>query len=148
MEVVVQELGNGASPSLGSFDLRLDYDAAVVSAVQADFFGFLGAPLSLSDAQFEPGSLRIGEQSLLTDPAALDALQPDGFPLARISFDTLAIGTSELAFSLTLLVEARGGFLPLDGIGSAGIRVIPEPTTAALVGLGLLLTGLAAPRVR
>ena len=106
------------------------------------------AHLSLSDAQFEPGSLRIGEQSLLTDPAALDALQPDGFPLARISFDTLAIGTSELAFSLTLLVEARGGFLPLDGIGSAGIRVIPEPTTAALVGLGLLLTGLAAPRVR
>ena len=71
--------------------------------------------------------------------------------LATLVFDVIAggDGVAELALSITSagnIVQLAGGVNTTASLAGAGTVVIPEPTTALLVGLGLVGLGVAGRR--
>src|SRR5713226_7540619 len=92
--------------SIGSFDLFVTYDSAIVGAALVDFGPYLGNPTSLEaltgfDLSSTPGQVEVFEDSLLS-PDALTMLQDPvrsaGFTLATITFLAGAPGISALNF--------------------------------------------------
>ena len=113
VDILLSGLGEGVAPSLGSFDLDVTFDPTILVPVSVTFGPFLGDPLdpleTLTAYLFAPGLVDLAEVSLLFD-FELDALQPNGFPLATLFFDTVGVGTSLLTFSQVELGDA--GFPP------------------------------------
>jgi hypothetical protein len=117
--IFIEGLGDHEPPSLGAFDLTLQFDPAVISVDQVVFTSLFGSPDerrfsnsggtlipvelgggdALADASLSsPGSLNLTEVSLLEASAGtcifcigpfLEDLQPSRFVLAGISFDGL-----------------------------------------------------------
>jgi hypothetical protein len=148
VSLVASDLTDSAAPSLGTFDLDLVFDSALLSLTgvtfgdpvlgdQLDLFG-LG---SLSGAEESaPGSLNVFEISF-DESSDLDDLQADSFTLVTLTFDALAPGTSALAFGSVTLGDALGDPLLADLVpGSITAAELPEPAAATLALLaGLLL---------
>lgn len=138
VDVVVSGLIAGRAPSLGSFDLDVDFDAAVLGFQEATFSLLLGDPAlgeAIASSGVAAGVVDLFELSLLS-PAELDGLQPTVFTIATITFSAAAAGTSTLEFTQDSLGNAFGQGLPVDEIGSLTIRV-PEPRSLALFLLGI-----------
>lgn len=153
VNLVISDLGWGTAPSLGAFDLNVDYDASILglsSAVfgdqvlgdQLDLFG-LGS-ITAMDASL-PGTVNLFQLSfdLAVD---LNLLQADSFTLATLTFDTIGVGTSLLSYSGVMLGDSWGA--PLDAALESGSitsrpSAVPEPASFALMGLGLLGLGFA-----
>lgn len=128
VDVVISGLVAGGSPSVGAFDLDVSFDPAILSPTDVTFGPFLGDPNlfeALTDFTFLPGIVDLAEVSLLSS-AELDALQPDPFTLATLSFSAFASGTTTLTFSQIIIDDAFGNKIP-----------IPEPSTLPLLGAGL-----------
>jgi hypothetical protein len=145
--VVVSGTAAGSGPSVGAFDLDVSFDPAILSPTGVGFGPWLGDPAlfeALTDFFFSVGVIDLAEISLLS-PAELDALQPDSFVLATLSFEALGPGTSPLIFSEVLVDDAFGAKLAIEA-GAGSVTVVPEPCTLAL--LGASLTGLGAWRRR
>lgn len=137
----------GAAPSIGSYDLDVAFDEAILAAADVRFGPLLGNPLSTTAVDISvAGLVNLAEVSFLS-PSELDGLQPDTFVLATLAFDTVSTGTSSLAFARILVGDAFGLALDVEG-GTASITVVPvpEPGTLLLVGLGLIMTGLMIER--
>lgn len=146
VDVGISGLDNFRSPSLGAFDLNVEFDPLLfsLSAVafgdpaqgdQLDLFG-LGA---VTDVVQGVGQINIFELSL-DSSADLDNLQADSFVLFSLTFKALALGTSNLGISVNSLSDASG-FVPLDAVISPGeLHAVPEPATLWLLGAGLLAT--------
>lgn len=147
VEVALQisDLVDFAAPSLGVFDLDINFDPAILapSAVvfgdpilgdQLDLFGF-GAVTAFV---FGAGVVNLFELSFDTE-ADLNALQAGAFTLATLTFAPLAPGTSTLAVSVNALGDAAG--VPLGATlvdSSVAVDVaVPEPGGLVLVGAGL-----------
>jgi len=139
-----------AAPSIGTFDLDLTFDAALLAVssiaygdpVFGDQLDLFGAG-SITAATIGAGVVNLLELSLDSE-ADLNALQADEFTLVTIRFDVLGFGTSPLSLTVNTLGDAAGD--PLEatvGTGSVTIEAptaaVPEPTTSLLVGTGLLL---------
>lgn len=140
VDLVISGLGSGGPPSVGSFDLDVSFDPAVLFPTGVLFGTFLGAPAfaeALIDAAFLGGAVDLAEVSLLTS-SELDALQPDSFSLATLFFDAISLGSSGLEFSQALVDDTFGQKLDLT-LGSGEVNVVPEPGTFVLAFLGLLL---------
>jgi hypothetical protein len=140
LEVVIAGLGDGVAPSLGSYDLDVSYDPALLSFGSVEFGSLLGGPAdSLQSAAGGAGVVDFAELSLLS-PAELDALQGGSFTLATLHFTAIGAGASSL--SVTQALAGNGVGRPLTVESVAGARVvagaIPEPAAAALFGLGAL----------
>ncbi len=107
VNLVISGLGTGTAPSLGTFDLDVDYDSSllgvsnVLFADQLDLFG-LG---SITEWTSSIGSVNLSELSLEL-PSDLNLLQLDSFTLATLSFDTLGVGSSLLSYSNVILGDA------------------------------------------
>jgi hypothetical protein len=151
LDVVVSGLGDGTAPSLGSFDLDVSFDPSLLSFDSLGFGALLGGPAdSLRDSD-EPaaGVVDLAEVSLLSPPE-LDALQPDSFVLATLSFTALGAGTSTVSFSQALLGDAFGQRFGEVSLGAARVTasgaVIPEPRAFALFALGALAVARVRPR--
>lgn len=162
VDVNVGELGNGAPPSLGAFLVEVAFDPSVLTYNSETYGSLLGDTDSLA---FETdilttvaaGSVSLDEVSFLLD-VELDALQPDSFTLATLSFSGNNMGTTLLGFGLVDLSDA--GFpantLFIDTFNTASVTVesstqppsnpIPEPSTLLLLATGL--AGLVAWRRR
>jgi hypothetical protein len=144
VDVVISGLDAGAPPSLGTFDLDLVFDPSILVPTAVTFGPFLGDPLvleAITGFAVLPGLLDFFETSLLL-PAELDALQPDSFPLATVSFTAAGPGSTSLIFSELILGDAFGD--PLSATPSAGsVTVtpapIPVPGTLFLLAPGLLM---------
>ncbi|ALS98059.1 hypothetical protein [Lacimicrobium alkaliphilum] len=90
LDLMIGGLGDGGPDSLGDFDLDILYDPAVVSISSYSLTNMLGDidffeafDFSLGDDGL--GTLGLSVVSFLTD-SELNALQPDSFSLATISF--------------------------------------------------------------
>ncbi len=139
--VALSDLGAGTTPSLGTYDLDISFDPAVLGFTgvsfgdpvlgnQLDLFG-LG---SVQSSDLGGGVVNVFELSLdlITD---LIALQAGDFTLFTLSFDTLSRGISPLSISINALGDENGN--PLDADTTAGSISVPEPDSLLLLGLGL-----------
>jgi hypothetical protein len=138
VEVRILDLGGGAPPSLGAFDLDVTFDPSILTPTAVTFGAFLGDP-SLLEAvtgfTFFPGLVDLFETSFLSG-VELDALQPDPMLLATLSFDAVGLGTSALVFTDVILGDALGD--PLIATWSSGSvtvtgSAVPVPGTAWLL---------------
>jgi len=149
VDVVVSGLTSGRAPSLGSFDLDVSFDAAVLGFQGAAFSLLLGDPAlgeAIISSGLVAGAVDLFELSLLP-VTELDSLQPAAFSLATITFSADAAGVSVLSFAQASLGDAFGQALPIDEIGSLTIRV-PEPGSVLLWLLGILGPAAASRFVR
>jgi len=143
---------SAAGEIVSAFDLDVLYDPTILTATNVTFGLLLGDPSffeALTDFLFpSPGVVDFAELSLLS-VADLMALQGDTVFLATLSFDTVGIGTSGLAFILDTVNDIKGidpGIPLVVEAGTGSVTVTPEPGSLVLMGTGLI--GLVGWRLR
>lgn len=149
LELNISGLGDGAAPSLGAFDLTIDFDTNFLEfhLPSLVFSDFLGAPDTdlrpgftttfESDtfaALSAPGQINLGEVSLLP-VAELQALQPSAFTLASFSFIGLNPGDTSIFLDPVVLSDENGLVLAELNL-SAEVNLVPEPATILLLAIG------------
>lgn len=149
--ITISDLGDGAAPSLGVYDLTVGYDPLLLAPFgspsivfgdpvlgnQLDLFG-LGSVTSFDDSV--AGVWNLFELSL-DSVSDLDSLQAASFVLGTVTFKAIAPGTSPLSFLSATLGDAAGDPLSVS-LGSGEVTVNSSPVPAPAV-LWLLLPGLA-----
>jgi hypothetical protein len=97
---------------IGSYDLTIAWNPSLLSFSSLSFGSFLDAPNSLQDFNASAGSLEVAEDSLgsLANQSGFGSL-----PLFNVTFNSLAAGTSPIAFNTV----ANGGLTVGDQIGNA-----------------------------
>jgi len=148
-----------ANEIVSAYDLFIGYDASVLTASSVTFGPYLDDfiyPSIQFDEVVSPGLLEFGEISFLFD-YELEAIQPDSFTLATLSFDAIASGYSDLIFEphpLFGFIDVKGrDALPLDLTAGTGLISVmeppvsvPEPESFVLVLIGFLLLKISSRR--
>lgn len=160
---------DAAGESVSVFDLSIGYDPAVLAPVMvalgpgadaifsADTAAALSNTFDLGFAILGALGLGSGGGPLSVSAASLappgPAVQGDSVLLARLTFEALAAGFSDLLFldhpagsPLNVIGNDPLSVLEFDQIGSGRIQVqpvvsVPVPGTLMLLGAGLLLIG-------
>ena len=149
LDVTISGLGNTSPPSLGAFELDLLFDNSIISfnsvtfGNQLDISGFG----SITGVAPGVGTVNIFEVSLDT-PADLNSSQLASFTLATFSFTASSLGTSPLTIGRVDLSDADGFVITPDSINGAKVDVVPEPSTFALLGIGLVCVVIGYRRKR
>ncbi len=142
VDVVISDLENNSAPSLGGYDLNINYDVLILDFNGAafgtglDLFGF-GTINGVTDSG---GQINIFELSF-DDESDLNSMQPDSFILASLSFDAISTGLSQLTLQAIDFADAAGD--PLSIITSDGnvtinaASSVPETPTIWLFAVGL-----------
>lgn len=146
VHLVVSGLGNLSAPSLGSYDIDLDFDPDVLNLLNTTFGPQLDVRGmgSIKGAIAGVGTVNLFEVSL--DAAEdLNDLQAGEFVLATLDFQASAPGYSALSLSVNAFADEWGDDLSVD-IVSGSVTAVPEPSSALLMLLGLLPIALVARR--
>ena len=145
-------LGDHIAPSLGAFDLDVNFNSALAQFDSLSFgdpsLGDLLGPVTPSQngSTLSLGSLNLFGVSL-DAPTDLDSAQPADFILATLHFTALFQGNGSFDLANIILGDANGDPLPLDGIQGASVSIVsqsvPEgsPRWAAALCLGALVVG-------
>lgn len=154
VNILVSDLGDFSSSSLGNFDLFVSYDSSILTPTQADY----GTQLNQGDINdsIQEGlvlvsgptaecaaaaCLEVAEVSFLTAQELVDG-QPGSFLLASITFNTVALGSSALDFQFTELGDEFGDEILNANLQSASVTVaaaqqVPLPASLLLFGVAL-----------
>jgi hypothetical protein len=142
IDVAISGLGPlGTAPSVGAFEVAVGFDSTRIAFEGATFGALLGdATLgeAITDVSAMSGLTDIAEVSLLSPPA-LDALQPDGFVLATLTFQSLASAASSLDFAKVTLSDGFGRALAVTSLSGAVVGPVPEPAGFLALAIGLLV---------
>ncbi len=155
LEYWITGFGDYAPPSLGSFDLTMEFDGALVSydsTIVGDFLGDVGAGEAVANIIVSLADVNVTESSLLT-PAQLVALQPSSFVVFRVQFMAEAVGDASFEPTVTMILDEIGRPLNLELGALATVHIlqrqaIPTLSTVgicALIGV-LLLAGVLVLR--
>lgn len=144
--IEISGLGNLTAPSLGSFDIDVNFDSGILLFASVTFgdqldLGVLGSIIS---ATAGTGVVSIFEVSL-EDPQDLEDFQAGAFTLVTLTFATIGIGTSPLSLSVNSLGDASGSPMQAS-IGSGSVTVnaaVPSPGGAVLLISGLVVSAVA-----
>ena len=145
VDVVAAGLVGGSAPSIGTYDLNVGYDAALLSLANVTFgtgLDVLGLGSFQDTSASMPGVANVFELSFDTI-AALNSLQPDAFTLFTLTFNANSIGTSLFGLTINALGDAAGNPLAAD-LSNASVTVTPVPLPATP---WLLLSGLGVAAV-
>ncbi len=153
VDLVVADLGNFVAPSLGAFLVEITFDDSLLAFDSVSYGPSLGDPFdTIILTTPGAGTVSLDEFSFLFD-FELDALQPDTFSLATLTFTGLAPGSSALGFGTIDLSDALGSTIVPSSLDTASITVndpqvppIPEPATFILMATGL--AGIAAWKLK
>ena len=133
VDLIISGLGDGLDPSLGTFDLDLTFDPAILSFQTATFGDQLNVIGLGSITQVAPGVMNVNLFELSLDPPVdLDILQQGNFTLATLSFATEDVGSSSLDLFINDLGDALGD--PLSASVTSGLVTV-EPEPEADVGI-------------
>jgi hypothetical protein len=143
VDLVISGLGDGAAPSLGTFDLDVGFDPSILSFSSATYGNQLDL-FGLGDIQFLTigvGTVNLFELSLdFADD--LDNLQTNSFFLATLSFNTIASGNSELNITVNALGDSNGNQLQnellVGNVDVQSVNQVPVPPAFLLLGSGLI----------
>ncbi len=152
LAVRISGLGHGTAPSLGAFDVSVDYDASRFSfdsLVLGDpALGDLLGPVAGSTGGSTHDSLgaRVNLYSVSLDlPSDLDAAQPDTFILGTLLFTATGAGSGMFGLADVILADADGADLPIDTLLAVSVAVRDSGTAsvpdqgATTSGVGFLL---------
>jgi len=139
--IAIDGLGDQSAPSLGAYDITLNYDASLLT-----YGGIVydSSQMDLGAGSFTQTSTGAGSVNLIElsfdSIATLDSQQSDAFTLATLTFYTADYGTSALSFGTVVLSDAAAGALVTSTVpGSVTISAIPIPGVvlfpSALLGL-------------
>ena len=149
VDVVASGLLDGAAPSIGTYDLDLNYNSSVLSFANVSFgtgLDVLGLGSIQAPDPSTPGKVNVFELSLDSE-ADLNQLQHDAFKLFTLTFNAAAVGSSALQLTISALGDAAGNSLDATlQNGSAAVTPVPLPPTLVLFLSGLL--GLALIHTR
>ena len=152
--VLISELGDYTSPSIGGFDMNILFNNKVLEYVSGsvvfgpylgnDPFGQWvdGPNLGPTYGGIYYDAIRIQELSIESTQWLYDN-QPDSFALANLTFHARnGSGHSYIISDNIDLSDALGNSMSNDSLGIGSVNVIPEPGTVFLMSSGLL--GLVA----
>ena len=137
--VAISGMVTDAPPSLGTFDLDISYDTAVLAYVSTTFGDpVLGDQLDLTmQGSVTSATLGLGMVNIfglsLDSPADLNALQRGDFVLATLTFQAVGAGTSNFGITVNALGDATGSAISNPQLGTGSVTVVPEPTALAIL---------------
>jgi len=126
VDLIFSGLGNLAAPSLVSYDIFVSYESGLFDLDSVAFGPSLGGPAdATSSFSVTPDLVELTESTLLSD-ADLDALQPDMFTAATLTFMAVTPG---MGFKPML---AGGSIALSDGLnGKIAIKKVKDCKKAA-----------------
>ena len=148
VSLIITGLSDNAAPSLSTFDLDISFDPAILRLSSVTFGdAVLGDQLDLfSLGNVDTSTLGVGTVNLFElsfDSASdLDSLQAGSFTLARLMFNALSEGVSDLGISVNALGDSLGDALAVSpaaaSVTTHAAAPVPLPASLLLLGTGLL----------
>jgi len=154
IDLVISGLGASGAPSLGAFALELGFDDAALAGITPGYSAFLGDPtdaletFTITEGRF--GAVGFDNTSFLPE-SELNALQGASFTLVTLTFQGLAVGSTDLTLTLIDFADAAGADLTGTSAVDATLEVIaaasaPVPAPWLLILPGLLFAALKTRR--
>jgi len=141
--VVIRIEGVAANDALAGFELDVDYDGSVLQIVDLEAGDFLPSPMLVLESDIALPDANLTQIALSGGSADGDGV------LARITFEALAEGTSELRLGDVRLARADGGALIPSSATQGKAFVVPEPALGLSLSIGALASaGLTRRRRR
>lgn len=145
VELNVADLGNGTAPSVGAYNVNIAFDSSILAYNSVTFgnqldLGFFGSIQDSDTTNVLSGTLNLSETSFESE-TDLNNFQAQDFTLATITFDTIAVGPSQITPSIVSFGDAAGDPLAVDTLSSGTVAVAVPFGVSTNTGI-IILAGI------